>query len=178
MAGSTEKISRIPTKNSVRWVIALIPEAIPIIHALRLKKISGKLPFPIYIDDEGEHWLTVSGLGEINVAAATSLLFEKSRADKISIWINVGIAGSKRFNLGELVFIDKVTSNISGKSLYPYSIPNLKIVEQSQKKDETKKMPIMENPKCLLILNRGKKISRNDRCEATGKKYKNCCGAL
>ena len=55
---------------------------------------------------------------------------------------------------------------------------NLKIVEQSQKKDETKKMPIMENPKCLLILNRGKKISRNDRCEATGKKYKNCCGAL
>ena len=22
------------------------------------------------------------------------------------------------------------------------------------------------------------KISRNDRCDATGKKFKNCCGAL
>jgi len=27
-------------------------------------------------------------------------------------------------------------------------------------------------------LKKGKKISRNDRCEATGKKFKNCCGAL
>jgi hypothetical protein len=125
-------MSRISTKNSVRWVIALIPEAIPIIHALRLKKISGKLPFPIYIDDEGEHWLTVSGLGQANIANATSFLFKKSGADKTSVWINVGIAGSKTFDLGELVFIDKVTSNISGKSLYPYSIPNLKIENRSE----------------------------------------------
>ena len=125
-------MSRISTKNSVRWVIALIPEAIPIIRALRLKKISGKLPFPIYIDDEGEHWLTVSGLGQANIANATSFLFKKSGADKTSVWINVGIAGSKTFNLGELVFIDKVTSNISGKSLYPYSIPNLKIENRSE----------------------------------------------
>ena len=125
-------MSRISTKNSVRWVIALIPEAIPIIHALRLKKISGKLPFPIYTDDEGEHWLTVSGLGQANIANATSFLFKKSGADKTSVWINVGIAGSKTFNLGELVFIDKVTSNISGKSLYPYSIPNLKLENRSE----------------------------------------------
>ena len=34
------------------------------------------------------------------------------------------------------------------------------------------------NPKCLLVLNKGKKISRNDLCEATGKKYKHCCGRL
>ena len=40
------------------------------------------------------------------------------------------------------------------------------------------KIEIDNNPKCLLILNKGKKISRNDRCEATGKKFKNCCGAL
>jgi Predicted metal-binding protein related to the C-terminal domain of SecA len=34
------------------------------------------------------------------------------------------------------------------------------------------------NPKCLLITKKNEKISRNDRCEATGKKFKNCCGAL
>ena len=125
-------MSRISTKNSVRWVIALMPEAIPIIRALRLVKISRNLSFPIYSDEVGEHWLTVSGLGQNNIAAATKYLFETSSADKTSIWINVGIAGSKTFNLGELVFIDKVTSNISGKSLYPYSIPNLKIENRSE----------------------------------------------
>jgi len=30
----------------------------------------------------------------------------------------------------------------------------------------------------LLIKKKGEKISRNDRCEATGKKFKQCCGAL
>ena len=37
---------------------------------------------------------------------------------------------------------------------------------------------ITNDPKCLLILKKNEKISRNDRCESTGKKFKNCCGAL
>ena len=52
---------------------------------------------------------------------------------------------------------------------------NLRVIEQSETKKETK---ILNNPKCLLIKNKNQKISRNDRCEATGKKFKNCCGAL
>ena len=36
----------------------------------------------------------------------------------------------------------------------------------------------INNQKCLLIVKRDQKVSRNDRCEATGKKFKNCCGAL
>ncbi len=51
---------------------------------------------------------------------------------------------------------------------------NLKIVESSEKKTED----LVSNPKCLLIIKKDQKISRNDRCEATGKKFKNCCGAL
>ena len=41
-----------------------------------------------------------------------------------------------------------------------------------------KRVDIVNNPKCLLVLRKDQKISRNDRCEATGKKFKNCCGAL
>ena len=56
---------------------------------------------------------------------------------------------------------------------------NLKVVEkldeENKKKDE---VGLMNNPKCLLTLMKNQKISRNDRCEATGKKFKNCCGAL
>ena len=56
---------------------------------------------------------------------------------------------------------------------------NLKVEKQSdQIMDTQKKIEIENNPKCLLILSKEKKISRNDRCEATGKKFKNCCGAL
>jgi preprotein translocase subunit SecA len=29
-----------------------------------------------------------------------------------------------------------------------------------------------------LLQKKGEKISRNEKCEATGKKFKNCCGAL
>jgi preprotein translocase subunit SecA len=62
---------------------------------------------------------------------------------------------------------------------YVTILMNLKVETQSDKVANTqKKIEIDNNPKCLLILNKGKKISRNDRCEATGKKFKNCCGAL
>ena len=54
---------------------------------------------------------------------------------------------------------------------------NLKIVRQSNESSQTPKNT-SDDPKCLLLVKKGEKISRNDRCEATGKKYKNCCGAL
>ena len=57
---------------------------------------------------------------------------------------------------------------------------NLTIVKKENERENIKKNTnIIDNPKCLLILNKGrKKISRNDICEATGKKYKYCCGSL
>ena len=56
---------------------------------------------------------------------------------------------------------------------------NLKIVTQQEEENKTKKeTEILNNPKCLLILKKDQKISRNERCDATGKKFKNCCGAL
>ena len=62
---------------------------------------------------------------------------------------------------------------------YVTILMNLKVQTESDHVTKTKnKIEIDNNPKCLLILNKGKKISRNDRCEATGKKFKNCCGAL
>ena len=58
---------------------------------------------------------------------------------------------------------------------------NLKVIEEQINKTtdlEKKEVEISNNPKCLLLQKANKKISRNEKCEATGKKFKNCCGAL
>ena len=58
---------------------------------------------------------------------------------------------------------------------------NLKIASEQNDEDvgfKKKEIEISNNPKCLLLQKKGEKISRNERCEATDKKFKNCCGAL
>ncbi len=62
---------------------------------------------------------------------------------------------------------------------YVTILMNLKVVmEQNNEEKNSKKINPSDNPKCLLLIKKNQKISRNDRCEATGKKFKNCCGAL
>ena len=62
---------------------------------------------------------------------------------------------------------------------YVTILMNLKVVTESDNEQiNSKKINPSDNPKCLLLINKNQKISRNDRCEATGKKFKNCCGAL
>ena len=55
-------------------------------------------------------------------------------------------------------------------------ILNIKII--SNDFVEEKKIQTPNDPKCLLLAKKGEKISRNEICLATNKKYKNCCGAL
>jgi len=56
---------------------------------------------------------------------------------------------------------------------------NLKIVQEPiENASNTAKKETSSDPKCLIIQRKGEKVSRNEKCEATGKKFKNCCGAL
>ena len=58
---------------------------------------------------------------------------------------------------------------------------NLEIVTKEDvqiKKSNTLKKGLENNPKCLLVIKKNEKIFRNEKCPATSKKYKNCCGAL
>ena len=54
---------------------------------------------------------------------------------------------------------------------------NLVVVEQPQSINPSSET-VSSNPKCLLLMKKGQKISRNEKCSATGKKFKQCCGAL
>jgi preprotein translocase subunit SecA len=53
---------------------------------------------------------------------------------------------------------------------------NLNIVVSQEKKVENKTQSKIPEA-CLLKLMKNQKIQRNEKCEATGKKFKNCCGA-
>ena len=58
---------------------------------------------------------------------------------------------------------------------------NLEIANKEDvpvKKSSTLGEKLEDNPKCLLVMKKNEKISRNEKCPATGKKYKHCCGAL
>ena len=53
---------------------------------------------------------------------------------------------------------------------------NLNIISSQEKKVENKtQSKIPDN--CLLKLMKNQKVQRNEKCAATGKKFKNCCGA-
>lgn len=103
---------------SVRWVIALKAEAEEIIKNYALERVATK-PFPVYKNRDIDIWLVLSGMGQINAVAATTYLYVKSDASYNTIWINLGIVGSRNFKVGELVQIDKITSNEFRDNYYP-----------------------------------------------------------
>ena len=57
---------------------------------------------------------------------------------------------------------------------------NLEIVtkEDAPKEEVNQPVKLSDDPRCLLKNKKNEKFSRNERCPVTGKKYKNCCGAL
>ena len=58
---------------------------------------------------------------------------------------------------------------------------NLKLIQETDNNElisKKNKIEISNNPKCLLIQKKNEKISRKEKCEATGKKFKNCSGSL
>ncbi len=73
------------------------------------------------------------------------------------------------FNLFEEL-LNKLKSQLIGLLI------NIKIDSKIQKEEQ--KNENLQNPKCLLIAKKNQKISRNEICPATSKKYKNCCGSL
>ena len=103
---------------SVRWVVALKAEAKEIIKNYALERVATK-PFQVYKNRDIDIWLVLSGIRQINAVAATTYLYVKSDALYNTIWINLGIVGSRNFKVGELVQIDKITSNEFRDNYYP-----------------------------------------------------------
>lgn len=106
---------------SIRWVVALKAEAISIIEQYKLVSYDHQGPFPIYKSKSQDIWLIVSGVGQVNAAAASIYLFEKSTKLQNSVWINIGIAGFEA-NYGNIFKVDKIISQNNKKTFYPSTV--------------------------------------------------------
>jgi nucleoside phosphorylase len=95
----------------IRFVVALIPEAEPIIAHYKLEPARGA--FPIFRGDEAA--LIVSGIGKSASAAATAYLQAQTEEATKGVWFNVGIAGHRDRPLGTSSLAREVIDQASGK---------------------------------------------------------------
>ncbi len=103
--------------SGVFCFVALPAEAKPLIRRWGLQKISGGTPFPLYRGPR--HSLAISGVGQINAAAALGYAMAAGIASSDAVFLNIGIAGSRDRPLGSLLAADKIVNAVSGKTFYP-----------------------------------------------------------
>jgi len=107
-------------------VVAMQPEADPLIAKWQLKKIVA--PYPLFSSDNIN--LIVSGIGKTQAAAATAWLaaYQRARlqnsceqpiAGRQGCWLNVGIAGHSTEDIGKAFLAHKVRDHSTNKAWYP-----------------------------------------------------------
>ena len=80
--------------------MALKAEAKAIINGLNLIRVCDEHHYPVYADSKRENWLIISGVGQTKVGEATKYLSDVSDAQRWTVWVNIGIAGSKNGKYG------------------------------------------------------------------------------
>jgi hypothetical protein len=98
------------------FVCAFLPEAIPLIEGLSLKK--KRIPSPFALFKNESHQLVISGMGKQNIATAIGFLHGIA-PNKHTPWFNLGLAGHGNAPLGTACQIIKCTDTTTQKSFYP-----------------------------------------------------------
>ena len=101
------------------WVIALEPEAKPLIDLFDLHLLSNNLNFPVYINLKSGHALVISGIGSSKAAAAATYLKMLFNVQRYVGWINIGIAGFCEEPIGQLFQAIKVHDTARKTSYFP-----------------------------------------------------------
>ncbi|RME03609.1 MAG: hypothetical protein D6805_05800 [Planctomycetota bacterium] len=101
------------------FVVALECEAAPFKRYYQLKLLQSGLPFSIYWDTKDLIYLVVSGVGKAFAAAAVAYLYTKLGERKNMVWLNVGVAGHRERELGELCLAHKILDLGSDLCFYP-----------------------------------------------------------
>lgn len=107
-----------PTADPVVNLVTALPaEAKPIVSWFKLKRLLPERGFTLYRNQHIS--LAVSGVGKANAAAACAFLHAMSGCPRHAIWINMGIAGHARREVGEPLLAHRVRDAASGQVWYP-----------------------------------------------------------
>ena len=106
----------------IHFICALKSEAAPVLDYFALKYLPGDRPFNIYLNKNTGISLTVSGVGKLSAAAATSYTFATLGGQQNEIWINLGMAGHRSHGIGEIFICNKITDAASGRKWYPHLV--------------------------------------------------------
>lgn len=100
-------------------IVALPCEARLLIDYYRLKKIQQSSAFSVFTNYDETIHLIISGIGKIKAAAATTYLHLLTGNCTHSTYLNLGIAGSHKYAVSDLVVANKITEQSTNKSWYP-----------------------------------------------------------
>ena len=100
----------------MNFLVALQPEARPLIDRLKLKKRNGTHPFSVFENET--HRLVISGIGRIQAAAATGFLLGQQDGRPQAI-INLGIAGHGSLDLGTAFLANRIFHSREKGIYYP-----------------------------------------------------------
>ncbi len=106
---------------------ALKCEAGPLVDFFRLTHHSQSSLFPVYVNQEQEISLTITGVGKLSAAAAavhTHALFGAKTND---IWLNVGVAGHRDYAIGAAFLAHRIEDADSGQCWYPQIVIDTKL---------------------------------------------------
>ena len=101
----------------IRLLVALAPEARPLIDHFRLRRRAGTDAYPIYENDT--MGLVVSGVGKVRAAAAVAYLHALRGPVVDAAWLNIGIAGDRARAVGTGVLAHRIRDATTHKHWYP-----------------------------------------------------------
>jgi adenosylhomocysteine nucleosidase len=97
---------------------ALVCEAKPLIDDWKLKKIAHPgVPFAMYTN--AERVVVVSGIGKVAMAGAVAFAMAWFKVERLPVLVNIGIAGHRQAELGQLFLAHKVIDHETGRGFYP-----------------------------------------------------------
>ncbi len=88
----------------------------------KLTKISQISKFDVYVNNEKDFYVVISGASYCNMSYAVAYLAGAKIIDKQSILVNIGIAGAKDYKKSSIFLINKITHKFYKKQYYPANI--------------------------------------------------------
>ena len=103
----------------LHFICAFKSEAQPLLEHYSLKHQGDAGLFNIYLDKSQHTSLTICGMGKISAASAVLYCHSRFPGNANDIWINLGGAGHREREIGELLVCERVEDAGSGKAWYP-----------------------------------------------------------